>query len=102
MCQCGMWNDTLNYLLIFSLKDPRVKGWPLVDSIWYPVGIVALYVSVVIIGPKIMKNRQAFEMKFAMALHNFVAVALSLYMFLKVSLSYSIISIQESCGTGSA
>lgn len=39
----------------------------------------------VILGPKVMKNRRPFELKFAMVLFNILAITLSAYMFIKVS-----------------
>ncbi|CAB4031848.1 elongation of very long chain fatty acids 4-like, partial [Paramuricea clavata] len=67
-----------------NASDPRLKDWPLVQNVWSPVFAVLCYVSVVIAGPKIMKNRQAFELRVVMALFNFLAVTLSAYMFIKI------------------
>ena len=67
-----------------NASDPRVKDWPLVQSIWSPVLGVFCYVSVVLLGPKVMKNRAAFELKLVMFLYNLFAVGLSAYMLIKI------------------
>ena len=67
-----------------NASDPRVKDWPLVQSIWNPVLGVLCYVSVVLLGPKVMKNRPAFELKLVMFLYNLLAVGLSAYMLIKI------------------
>ena len=72
-------------MVTILIQDPRLKNWPLVQSVWNPVLAILCYVSVVILGPRVMKNRPAFDMKVVMALYNFFAVSLSAYMFIKVS-----------------
>ena len=52
----------------------------------YPMLVlVALYLLVVRYGPRIMKNRQPFELQSLMKVYNFALVLLSLYMTTEVS-----------------
>ncbi|XP_028412922.1 elongation of very long chain fatty acids protein 4-like isoform X2 [Dendronephthya gigantea] len=70
-----------------NASDPRVKDWPLVQSIWCPVLAVMCYIVVVILGPRIMKNQQAFQLRVTMILYNFLAIVSSGYMFIKLLVS---------------
>lgn len=78
--------SNVQYLInrVENASDPRVKDWPLVENVWNPVVAVLFYVLIVIIGPRIMKNRPPFELKLVMSLYNLTAVVLSAYMFVKL------------------
>lgn len=69
------------------MADPRTKNWFLVEDSPWPVWILtALYLVIVIVGPHLMRNRPAFDLKWFMVIYNLGLVALSLYMFLEASL----------------
>ena len=74
-------------LLIF--KDPRVKDWFLMDSPVLTYGMVLLYLLLVFVGPRFMKNREAFNLRGVLLLYNFSLVILSLYMCYEVRQHYS-------------
>ena len=77
----------------FFLLDPRVKDWPLVQDVRCPLAAITCYILIVIIGPKLMRNRKALEVKFLMTVYNLLAVILSAYMLIKVCIfQYCIIS----------
>ncbi|XP_046860861.1 elongation of very long chain fatty acids protein 4-like isoform X2 [Xenia sp. Carnegie-2017] len=67
-------------------SDPRVKDWPLVQDVRCPLAAITCYILIVIIGPKLMRNRKALEVKFLMTVYNLLAVILSAYMLIKIIL----------------
>ncbi|XP_072461668.1 very long chain fatty acid elongase 7 [Notamacropus eugenii] len=61
--------------------DPRVGDWPLMSSPLPQTLILGLYVYfVTFLGPKLMENRKAFDLKKWMITYNFLIVIFSLYM----------------------
>lgn len=44
------------YSWTLTLVDPRPKGWLLVDSPWPTLVGIVIYLSIVYIGPKIMRK----------------------------------------------
>ncbi|XP_068630460.1 very long chain fatty acid elongase 7-like [Battus philenor] len=75
-----MW---YGYDYIFDeLADPRSKGWFLVSS---PITLVAILISYnyfcLVLGPMLMKNRQAFELKNVIKIYNLFQIGLSVYIF---------------------
>ncbi|EDV28504.1 uncharacterized protein TRIADDRAFT_19695, partial [Trichoplax adhaerens] len=66
--------------------DPRVKNWPLMESLTPTLIISCLYLLVVYVGPKIMRSREALNLNRIMIIYNFCIVLLSFHMFRKVSL----------------
>ena len=67
--------------------DPRVANWPLMQSPWPTVGICLSYVYLVkYLGPALMKDRPAYNIRFLMVLYNFAMVFISVYIFLKLGL----------------
>ncbi|XP_071486805.1 very long chain fatty acid elongase 4-like [Diadema antillarum] len=71
-------NDTYNfYLHTLTFSDPRVQDWPLMQSPLPTLVIVALYLVMVKVGPKLMENQKPFEMKNTMVLYNLCCVLLS-------------------------
>ena len=70
---------------LWLVADPRVETWFLMQT---PVPVILLfflYIAVVLIGPKFMKNIQPLNLKTVLVLYNFTMVALSVYMFLEAS-----------------
>lgn len=69
-----------------SLTDSRTEQWPLMSSPLPQTLIIAAYIYFVTsLGPRIMENRKAFDLKGVLIVYNFSVVALSLYMIYEVS-----------------
>ena len=65
-----------------DLRDPRVDDWPLMSSFWHSVFICAVYTFVVkILGPKLMENREPFQIKGVLVVYNTLQTIFSLWMF---------------------
>ncbi|KAL5015665.1 hypothetical protein ScPMuIL_005254 [Solemya velum] len=68
-------------------KDPRTKDWFLLQDNPFPVWILtALYLGFVYVGPKVMKDRKPFDLRWLMVIYNLSLVGLSVYMFLEILL----------------
>ena len=68
------------YNELWALRDPRVEDWPLMSSILPTLGLVVIYVYLVTVwGPRFMRDRPAYDLKFWLQIHNFVQVTLSGY-----------------------
>ncbi|GAB6026340.1 hypothetical protein CHUAL_012543 [Chamberlinius hualienensis] len=63
----------------WSAVDHRVDGWPLMDSIRQPSIMLLTYFGVVLMGPKMMKNRKPMDVKWAMIGYNTVMSLFNLY-----------------------
>ncbi|XP_072688736.1 very long chain fatty acid elongase 5 isoform X3 [Canis lupus baileyi] len=62
-------------------RDTRVKGWFLLDN-YIPTFICSvIYLLIVWLGPKYMKNRQPFSCRGILVVYNLGLTLLSLYMF---------------------
>jgi len=62
-------------------EDPRIRNWLFMGK-WGPVFyLTGAYVFMVLLGPLIMRNREAFSLKTGMKLYNLTQVILSAYMF---------------------
>ncbi|XP_049750377.1 very long chain fatty acid elongase 5 isoform X1 [Loxodonta africana] len=62
-------------------RDTRVKGWFLLDN-YIPTFICSiLYLLIVWLGPKYMRNRQPFSCRGILVVYNLGLTLLSLYMF---------------------
>lgn len=44
------------YAWTLTLVDPRSKGWLLVDSPWPTIWGIVVYLSIVFLGPKLMRK----------------------------------------------
>ncbi|XP_072019478.1 very long chain fatty acid elongase 7-like [Amphiura filiformis] len=69
------WDDVVE-----EYGDPRVADWPLMDSPRTGTIMVIIYLFIVWIGPKLMKNREPFSLKHVIAVYNFSMVVLSWYL----------------------
>jgi len=68
--------------------DPRTRDWLLIWSDYsYVLALTTLYILSVWIGPKIMRNKQPFDLGWFMVTYNMRLFALSLYMFVEIILS---------------
>ncbi|XP_077585152.1 very long chain fatty acid elongase 5 isoform X1 [Stigmatopora nigra] len=62
-------------------RDPRVRGWLLLDNYSPTLALTVLYLVVVWAGPKYMKHRPAYSCKGVLVLYNAGLTLLSLCMF---------------------
>lgn len=67
-----------------SFPDLRVKGWFLLDNYIPTLVCSILYLLIVWLGPKYMKNRQPFSCRGILVVYNLGLTLLSLYMFYEV------------------
>jgi hypothetical protein len=51
---------------------------------WAALGLVSLYLLIIMVGPKLMKKREAFRINQLLLVYNFGLILLSLYMFFEV------------------
>lgn len=69
-----------------SFADTRTENWLLMSSPLPQTIIITAYIYFVTsLGPRIMENRKAFDLKGVLVVYNFSVVALSLYMCYEVS-----------------
>lgn len=67
------------------LVDPRLKGYPLMQSPIPMTAILLFYLFFVLyLGPRIMANRKPFKLQEAMIVYNFALVALSIFIVYEV------------------
>ncbi|XP_077417258.1 elongation of very long chain fatty acids protein 7a isoform X1 [Vanacampus margaritifer] len=72
---------SLVYDGFFQNADSRTEDWLLMSSpVLQSVIIMAYIYFVVSLGPRIMENRKAFDLKGVLVVYNFSVVALSLYL----------------------
>lgn len=73
-------------LYMFFFADTRTENWLLMSSPIPQTIIITAYIYFVTsLGPRIMENRKAFDLKGVLVVYNFSVVALSLYMCYEVS-----------------
>lgn len=80
-------NGVLIIIIIKSiclLVDPRVRGWLLLDSCTPTLVLTFIYLLIVYIGPKYMKDKPAYSLKNVLLLYNFGVTMLSFYMLVEV------------------
>ncbi|RWS23398.1 elongation of very long chain fatty acids protein-like isoform X2, partial [Leptotrombidium deliense] len=72
--------------IFFKLLDERVKDWYFIANPLPILSFTVTYlITVKIIGPKIMRNRKAFELRKAMIAYNTTMVITSLVMFIEMA-----------------
>ncbi|XP_026869428.1 elongation of very long chain fatty acids protein 2 [Electrophorus electricus] len=75
---------------LFGERDQRVRGWLLLDSCTPSLVLTFIYLLIVYLGPKYMKNRPAYSLKNVLLLYNFSVTILSFYMLVElISASWS-------------
>lgn len=77
-----------------SISDPRLRGYPLMESPVHMSAILLVYIFFVLYaGPRIMANRKPFQLKGPMIMYNFSLVFLSSFIVYEVrqkkTLNYS-------------
>ncbi|XP_062428912.1 elongation of very long chain fatty acids protein 5 isoform X2 [Rhea pennata] len=65
----------------FGPRDPRVKGWLLLENYTPTFIFSVLYLLIVWLGPKYMRNKQPFSCRGILVVYNLGLTLLSLYMF---------------------
>ncbi|KAE8603121.1 hypothetical protein XENTR_v10014225 [Xenopus tropicalis] len=65
----------------FSIADKRVEKWPLMQSPLPTLAISTAYLLVVWLGPKFMKNREPFQLRYLLIAYNFGMVILNFFIF---------------------
>nr|UZZ64689.1 fatty acid elongase elovl1e [Platychelipus littoralis] len=71
-------NNSLDYL--WSIRDQRLDDWFLMSSPWPTVCICLAYVLfVTVLGPRLMKDREALDLKGTIMAYNLFQVFLSAY-----------------------
>merc|ERR1712037_764207 len=70
--------------LMVDLRDPRVDTWLGMASIWPTIIICTTYVYFVkVVGPRLMKDREPYELKNILLVYNFSQVLFSFWMFME-------------------
>lgn len=69
------------YHFLMSLGDPRVNEWPLMETPFPTLGILTVYLLVVFLGPKLMRNRRPVECRTVLILYNTFLVIACAYLF---------------------
>lgn len=78
----SMLEKVINFALYFDgRKQPIIHDYP-----FLPAFVIPLYLLLVYFGPRFMKNRKPFEMKFVVASWNFLLSFVSLLMFLGIGI----------------
>nr|CAD7463017.1 unnamed protein product [Timema tahoe] len=67
------------YLYTLSLSDYRTRGWPLVDSPVPTILYTAVYLFIVWLGPRLMKDRPPFRLTWALVPYNLAMAFLNFY-----------------------
>uniref|UniRef100_A0A9J8A5R8 Elongation of very long chain fatty acids protein n=1 Tax=Cyprinus carpio carpio TaxID=630221 RepID=A0A9J8A5R8_CYPCA len=62
-------------------RDPRVRGWLLLDNYIPTFAFTVMYLLIVWMGPKYMKNRQPYSCRALLVPYNLGLTLLSFYMF---------------------
>nr|XP_009482117.1 PREDICTED: elongation of very long chain fatty acids protein 4 [Pelecanus crispus] len=67
--------------------DKRVDDWPLMQSPFPTLTISTIYLLTVWLGPKWMKTREPFQLRFLLVVYNFGMVLLNFFIFKELFLS---------------
>uniref|UniRef100_A0A4W5NJW4 Elongation of very long chain fatty acids protein n=1 Tax=Hucho hucho TaxID=62062 RepID=A0A4W5NJW4_9TELE len=79
----NLLNTFLYY--VFGARDSRVQGWLLLDSYLPTLSFTIVYLLIVYLGPKYMRNRPSYSLKGVLLVYNFSVTMLSLYMLVEVA-----------------
>src|SRR5687768_6163372 len=72
------------YLWCNSFGDPRTDDWPLMSSPFPTLIILVGYLSMVRYGPKMMRRRKAFDLRWPLVIYNFFITYLNGWMAFEV------------------
>lgn len=76
--------QNLSVCMFLFVSDPRVKGWLLLENYTPTFIFSVLYLLIVWLGPKYMRNKQPFSCRGILVIYNLGLTLLSLYMFYEV------------------
>jgi len=73
-------------ILIFSISDPRVNGWPMLSSP-FPTLFICLFYGYFAktLGPRLMENRKPFQLRKVLIVYNAIQTMFSAWIFYEVS-----------------
>ncbi|ETE65396.1 Elongation of very long chain fatty acids protein 2 [Ophiophagus hannah] len=71
---------------MFGERDPRVRGWLMLDSYLPTFALTMLYLLFIWLGTMFMKNRPALSLRGLLIVYNFGVTVLSFYMLIEVRL----------------
>lgn len=74
------------FLWTYTIRDVRVDGLPFMSSIKPTLACLALYYNMVYFGPRIMKNRQPFNLKWILVVYNLFITVLNAYIFIELAI----------------
>ena len=74
-------------VIILFLADKRTSNWALMSSPWPVLCLVMFYILAVVLGPRLMKTRDAFNIKRILIIYNLFLVILSVYMMYEVGIA---------------
>lgn len=87
--------DTINYYY-HDLADPRIRDFVLLNSIWYPIVILAVYFLVVLkLAPAYMKNRPAYKLNTFIKCFNIFHIFANAYMVINMCRCYPFLKVLE-------
>ncbi|CAB4064014.1 ELOVL7 [Lepeophtheirus salmonis] len=70
---------------LWEIRDKRVDGWPLMESVWPTLIICMTYmITSKFLGPLYMRNRASYKLYGAIRLYNVIQVIASIYMFVNL------------------
>nr|QUW17306.1 elongation of very long-chain fatty acids 4 [Marinogammarus marinus] len=73
------------YSWCLSLSDKRVANWPLMASPWPTLALAAAYLTIVRVGPALMRNRKPYEFRHVLIVYNLAVMMLNLYIGLELA-----------------
>ncbi|XP_054841974.1 elongation of very long chain fatty acids protein 2 [Eublepharis macularius] len=78
-------NEFVDYM--FGARDPRVRGWLMLDSYLPTFSLTVAYLLLIWLGTTFMKNRPAFSLRGLLIVYNLGVTLLSLYMLIELILA---------------
>ncbi|KAJ7388254.1 Elongation of very long chain fatty acids protein 4, partial [Desmophyllum pertusum] len=85
------------YHRVDSVSDPRTSNWLFVPSILSPITAVVIYLLLVWLLPKIMRSREAFQLKSLLVIYNAAVTILNLYICVEVLIATTDAGYSYSC-----
>ena len=73
------------FLSFYLIPDPKTEEWPMIATPWPTISLVAIYLFIVKVGPKVMETRKAYSLREVLIVYNLALVALSGWMVYEVS-----------------
>lgn len=77
----------MNIQLPLTLLDERTSKWFLMSTPWPVLCLLCIYILIVLVGGRLMKRTNAFNVKNILIFYNTLLVLFSIYMLYEVCLS---------------